>query len=197
MHGMIYDPEIQKAFALLGLNAGASEEDVKRAFRKCAKLHHPDRYQADPDLQLIAAERLKRINGAYACIKDYFLTLSLQRAHSPVTDRSVPAAKRDPGGVSGPQEPKQATKKAPVVSPDTFRGLFARVAPAASGDLSSTEKVKPVSPRDVPSRPEDRKSEIRPRRPIIHRKSMGRRGGRVDAIKPIAPIAPISSVKRI
>jgi hypothetical protein len=45
----------------LGLSAGASPEDIARAYREAAKRHHPDRAGDD-------GERMKEINAAYALL---------------------------------------------------------------------------------------------------------------------------------
>jgi len=52
----------------LGLPFGASMEQVKEAYRKAARLWHPDTYQGtDPKM---AASRFRQINEAYEYLKD-------------------------------------------------------------------------------------------------------------------------------
>ena len=53
-------------YEILGLARGASELDTKNAFRKLAKLHHPDRNQGDKD----AERKFKELNEAYQCLSD-------------------------------------------------------------------------------------------------------------------------------
>ncbi|MCQ3907990.1 MAG: DnaJ domain-containing protein, partial [Mycoplasmoidaceae bacterium] len=48
-------------YEVLGLSKDASEQDIKRAFRRLAMQYHPDRNKA-PD----AEEKFKEINEAYA-----------------------------------------------------------------------------------------------------------------------------------
>ncbi len=48
-------------YALLELEPGASEEEVRRAWKRLARVHHPDLNPDDPG----AAERFKRIRAAY------------------------------------------------------------------------------------------------------------------------------------
>ena len=48
-------------YAVLGVPRGASADEVKRAFRKLAKAHHPDRNHDDPS----AKERFNAVNTAY------------------------------------------------------------------------------------------------------------------------------------
>jgi DnaJ-class molecular chaperone len=54
-------------YAILGLTEGASPEDIKKAFRKLAFQHHPDR---NPGREAEAAERFKEINEAYGVLSD-------------------------------------------------------------------------------------------------------------------------------
>ena len=55
----------------LGLELGASREDVKKAFRDLSKVWHPDRFAEDPALQQKAGEQLKAINDAYQHLGSY------------------------------------------------------------------------------------------------------------------------------
>lgn len=54
------------AFKVLGLEKGASIEQVKSAYRKMAMLYHPDRFSSENEgQQKIAHERFVKINEAY------------------------------------------------------------------------------------------------------------------------------------
>ena len=53
-------------YAVLGLPRGATEDDVKRAYRRLAREHHPDANPDDPG----AEERFKEIQLAYEVLKD-------------------------------------------------------------------------------------------------------------------------------
>jgi curved DNA-binding protein len=53
-------------YQVLGIDKGASEKDVRRAFRALAAKHHPDRNRDDPG----AEERFKEINEAYTVLSD-------------------------------------------------------------------------------------------------------------------------------
>ncbi|MGL5736859.1 MAG: DnaJ C-terminal domain-containing protein, partial [Beijerinckiaceae bacterium] len=53
-------------YAVLGVGKSASEADVKKAFRKLTKAHHPDQNQNDPK----AKERFAEVNAAYEILGD-------------------------------------------------------------------------------------------------------------------------------
>jgi predicted Zn-dependent protease with MMP-like domain len=58
-------------YAVLGVAAGAREEEVKREFRRLAKLWHPDHFtMAPPDLRARAERRMQALNRAYDILSD-------------------------------------------------------------------------------------------------------------------------------
>ena len=56
----------QDYYATLGVARDASADDLKRAYRKLAMQHHPDRNPGDKQ----AEAKFKEINEAYDCLKD-------------------------------------------------------------------------------------------------------------------------------
>ena len=52
-------------YEVLGISKGASEDEIKKAYRKLAKQYHPDVNKA-PD----AEEKFKEINEAYSVLSD-------------------------------------------------------------------------------------------------------------------------------
>jgi curved DNA-binding protein len=58
--------EYQDYYKTLGVERNASQEDLKRAFRKLAMKFHPDRNQGDKG----AEEKFKQINEAYEVLSD-------------------------------------------------------------------------------------------------------------------------------
>ncbi|HSN57876.1 MAG TPA: molecular chaperone DnaJ [Clostridiaceae bacterium] len=53
-------------YEVLGLQKGASDEEIKKAFRKLAIKYHPDKNQGDKE----AEEKFKEINEAYQVLSD-------------------------------------------------------------------------------------------------------------------------------
>lgn len=51
-------------YEILGLKEGASEEEIKKAYRDLARKYHPDQYANNP-LSDLAQEKMKQINEAY------------------------------------------------------------------------------------------------------------------------------------
>ena len=54
-------------YSVLGVSPGASDEEVKKAYRELARKYHPDNYQDNP-LADLAEEKMKEINEAYDAI---------------------------------------------------------------------------------------------------------------------------------
>lgn len=58
---MIEDP-----YKILGVSPNASDEEIKRAYRRLAKQYHPDRNPGDQE----AARKMQEVNAAYEQIKN-------------------------------------------------------------------------------------------------------------------------------
>jgi molecular chaperone DnaJ len=55
---------MQNPYEVLGIKEGASQEEIKAAYREQVKKYHPDRHQDNP-LADLAEEKLQEINEAY------------------------------------------------------------------------------------------------------------------------------------
>lgn len=55
---------MKNPYEVLGVRQGASDEEIKRAYRELVKKFHPDQYRDNP-LSALAEEKLKEINEAY------------------------------------------------------------------------------------------------------------------------------------
>ncbi|MCX5787592.1 MAG: J domain-containing protein [Elusimicrobia bacterium] len=58
----------QEAYRVLGLSAGATADDVKRAYRQKALEYHPDRFQDDRK-KAFYERRFMDAREAYACLR--------------------------------------------------------------------------------------------------------------------------------
>ena len=58
-------------YEVLGINKNATDEEVKKAYKKLAKKWHPDGFATDTkEKQKEAEEKMKDINEAYEVLKD-------------------------------------------------------------------------------------------------------------------------------
>ena len=61
-----------KYFAILGLEPGASKEEIKKAYRRLAQIHHPDRFHSLGQESVAAAtSTFQRIKDAYDYLVKY------------------------------------------------------------------------------------------------------------------------------
>lgn len=56
--------KVKNPYEVLGIKEGASEEEIKKAYREQVKKYHPDQYQDNP-LSKLAEEKLREVNEAY------------------------------------------------------------------------------------------------------------------------------------
>jgi len=58
--------EQRDLYEVLGLQKGASDDEIKKAYRKLAKKYHPDLNPGDKE----AEQKMKEVNGAYEVLSD-------------------------------------------------------------------------------------------------------------------------------
>ncbi|MBW6532840.1 DnaJ domain-containing protein [Sphingomonas sp. RRHST34] len=113
-------------YATLGVARGASEADIKKAYRKLAKELHPDRNQGNPK----AAERFGQVTSAYDLLTDKDERARYDRGEidgdgNPTAPFGYGAGGTRPGGAGGfrSQQFDMGGGDAPDMS-DIFEGLF-------------------------------------------------------------------------
>ena len=58
-------------YKILGINRSASSDDIKKAYRKNAMLHHPDRHSnEDEEVKLKEEQLFKEVSEAYSVLSD-------------------------------------------------------------------------------------------------------------------------------
>lgn len=64
--GQQTDDNLLIYYGLLGLKPGASQEDIRLAYRRMAKVHHPDRFEGQgPEAQRASKEHFQKVQDAY------------------------------------------------------------------------------------------------------------------------------------
>jgi len=81
--------DINHAYEILGLKAGASQVEVKQAYRKLVKIWHPDRF-VDQQQKQQAEAKIKQINAAYNTVKG--VTPTVEQPSPPPPKQSAKVA---------------------------------------------------------------------------------------------------------
>src|SRR5437660_1489046 len=88
-------PERPDHYKILGVGKNATDEEIKKAYRRLARQYHPDRNQGDKQ----AEERFKQISQAYDVLSDADKRRAYDRGGSPLGGFGVPGF--DPSSFSG------------------------------------------------------------------------------------------------
>jgi DnaJ domain len=104
-------------YGILGLTSDAPLADVKKAYRKLARQHHPDRNNADPG----AIDRFRRITEAYEYLSAHLKDNANGNGHS----RPGPAAPPR-GDVGMPGEYPEAASRVLTMLEETWQVIRAR-----------------------------------------------------------------------
>ena len=64
-------PIMTDPYEILGLSKTASDDDIRKAYRKLTLQYHPDRFANDPDKQKAATEVTRKLNEAYNGLRRY------------------------------------------------------------------------------------------------------------------------------
>ncbi len=64
--------DLKRSFQILEVRYGASEKEVRQAYRDLVSVWHPDRFSGNPRLQTRAEEKLKEANAAYETLRSFY-----------------------------------------------------------------------------------------------------------------------------
>ena len=130
----------QDFYELLGVSRTASADDIKKAFRKLAMQHHPDRNQGDKE----AEKKFKDLNHAYDVLKDPEKRAAYDRYGPAAFDGSMGGGPGGPGGFQG-----QGFDFGSVfgdIFDEMFGGARGRGALVTSLSITGTVNVRLVTP---------------------------------------------------
>jgi preprotein translocase subunit Sec63 len=78
--GRMMNPFNQNPYVILGLSPGATEKQIKKAYRRLAMRFHPDKNPNDPE----AEKKFKLIQGAYERLRKHEWTQAVSPGDSPL-----------------------------------------------------------------------------------------------------------------
>ena len=104
-------------YGILGLRSDATLADVKKAYRKLARQHHPDRNNADPG----AIDRFRRITEAYEYLSAHLKDNAHGNGHSRPGPTAPPKA-----DVGMPGEYSEAASRVLTMLEETWQAIRAR-----------------------------------------------------------------------
>jgi curved DNA-binding protein CbpA len=171
--------ELQRCYEVLGIQAPASPEAVRQAYKVQVKFFHPDRFSGDPDQQRLAQERLKEVNAAYEALQAY-QARDPEEAPRPREAKGERSPDRSAGRAGAAESPRPTPASPGGTSlVAQLRGIGERVVSRIGNALQSLRPSypsgrRPGDPRRVGG---CRRPGMGPRGPG-RRLGRGRRGGR-------------------
>jgi hypothetical protein len=139
--------EIADHYRALGLQPGASPDDVRQAYRRLARDHHPD--LVPDDRQAEARRRMAAINAAYSVLRNYQPPPEQPAAPArPGTPRATTSARPVGGVAARPQPPTRPdTAHAASATPTTGFRPTQGVATAPAPDTGVAAAPEGPGPR--------------------------------------------------
>jgi formylglycine-generating enzyme required for sulfatase activity len=92
---------LEESYRTLGLNPGASLQEVRRSYYRLVKFFHPDRHQGSSGLLQKATEETKKINLAYERIRKIFGATRGSSPEKPKREKSARRKNSSPPPVQG------------------------------------------------------------------------------------------------
>lgn len=142
---------------MLGVEPGASPDEIKASWRALARRHHPDLIGDDPELARRATRRMADINAAYAALTRAGETIEGRRAGRGSPDSGTGPAR---GRTSPGQAPPPSSRTGGPPPPPRTRPVTARV------DTSAT-----VHPRNQVTTPPGVRLPLTGQPPLRHDRS--------------------------
>ena len=86
--------DIQQCFKVLDLDADASPEDARQAYKDLVNIWHPDRFASNPRLQKKSEDKLKEINIAYETLQPVLASPETAASRTETPEKQPPTEAR-------------------------------------------------------------------------------------------------------
>jgi hypothetical protein len=107
--------DLFKCYQVLGVSRDCTWEELRTAYRRQVQKHHPDRFQQQPDKQLIAKERMLELNKAFDTLEEYFK----KNGHLPTDTLKRPTV--NPGAHTQAETANPQTSTRPTYTPSDIK----------------------------------------------------------------------------